>query len=141
MGKKSLYPFDFMENTMKALKAMRIKIKIGDMWKSPDLHVLLTCEDDMFVIRCLDFTVSSHGKDEKDALKSLAEAIKEYILTSIENSNIENLYDPAHNKYWRAFNELESKQLSKNLKRSLSRSRLMEFPEEIEKQTVNLQHA
>jgi len=36
---------------------------------------------------------------------------------------------------------LESKQLSKNLKRSLSRSRLMEFPEEIEKQTVNLQHA
>jgi predicted RNase H-like HicB family nuclease len=130
-----------VENTIKALKAMRIKIKIGDMWKSPYLHVLLTWEDEVFVIRCLDFTVSSHGKDEKDALNSLAEALKEYILTSIENSNIKNLYDPAHNKYWRVFNELETRQLSKNLKRSLSKSRLMEFPEEIKKQTVNLQYA
>ena len=126
---------------MKALKAMRIKIKIGDLWVSPDLHVLLTWEDDVFVVRCLDFTVSSHGKDEKDALKSLAEAIKEYILTSLENSNIENLYDAAHKKYWRVFNELEAKQLSKNFKRSLSKSILMESPEEIEKQTLNLTHA
>ena len=126
---------------MKALKAMRIKIKIGDLWVSPDLHVLLTREDGVFVVRCLDFTVSSHGKDEKDALKSLAEAIKEYILTSIENSNIENLYDPAHNKYWRVFNELEAKQLYRNFKRSLAKSILMESPEEIEKQTVNLTHA
>jgi len=126
---------------MKALKAMRINIKIGDMWKSPDLHVLLTWEDDVYVIRCLDFTVSSHGEDEKDALNSLAETIKEYILTAIENSNIENLYDPAHNKYWRVFNELEAKKSSKNLKSSLSKSRLMEFPEEIKKQTVNLVYA
>jgi len=126
---------------MKALKAMRINIKIGDMWKSPDLHVLLTWEDDVYVIRCLDFTVSSHGEDEKDALNSLAETIKEYILTAIENSNIENLNYPAHNKYWRVFNELEAKKSSKNLKSSLSKSRLMEFPEEIKKQTVNLVYA
>ncbi|MFV1951652.1 MAG: hypothetical protein ACC630_06825 [Nitrospinota bacterium] len=125
---------------MKALKAMRIKIKIGDLWLSPDLHVLLTKEDNVFVARCLDFTVSSHGEDEKDALKSLAEAIKEYILTSIENDNIENLYDPAHNKYWRTFNELEAKQICKNFKRSLSKSILMESPEEIEKQTADLTH-
>ena len=129
-----------MEDTMKALKAMRIKIKIGDLWVSPDLHVLLTKEDNVFVARCLDFTVSSHGEDEKDALKSLAEAIKEYIMTSIENSNIENLYDPAHNKYWRMFNELEAKQLCKNFKKSLSKSILMESPEEIEKQTADLTH-
>ncbi len=96
---------------MKALKAMRTKIKIGDLWVSPKLHVLLTKEDDVFVARCLDFTVSSHGEDEEDAIKSLAEAIQEYILTSIENSGTENLYDPAHNKYWRMFNELEAKQL------------------------------
>lgn len=126
---------------MKALKAMRIKIKIGDLWVSPDLHVLLTKEDDVFITRCLDFTVSSHGEDEKDALKSLAEAIQEYILTSIENSNTENLYDPAHNKYWRMFNELEAKQLCKNFKRSLSKSILMESPEEIEKQTADLTYA
>lgn len=86
---------------MKALKAIRTKIKIGNVWVSPLLHVLLTKEEeDIIVARCLDFTVSSHGKNEKDALKSLAEAIKEYILTAIEDSNLENLHDPAHNKYW-----------------------------------------
>jgi len=47
---------------MKTLKAMRIKIKIGDLWVSPNLHVLLTKEDDVIVVRCLDFTVSSHGQ-------------------------------------------------------------------------------
>ncbi len=97
------------EDIMKALKAMRTKIKIGDLWVSPELHVLLTKEDNVFVARCLDFTVSSHGEDEEDAIKSLAEAIQEYILTSIENSETENLYDPAHNKYWRMFNELKAK--------------------------------
>ncbi len=126
---------------MKALKAMRTKIKIGDLWVSPELHVLLTKEDDVFVARCLDFTVSSHGEDEEDAIKSLAEAIQEYILTSIENSETENLYDPAHNKYWRMFNELEAKQLCKNFKRSLSKSILMESPEKIGKQTADLTYA
>ena len=126
---------------MKALKAMRTKIKIGDLWVSPELHVLLTKEDDVFVARCLDFTVSSHGEDEEDALKSLAEAIQEYILTSIENSGTENLYDPAHNKYWRMFNELEAKQLCKNFKRSLSKLILMESPEKIGKQTADLTYA
>ncbi|HDZ00166.1 MAG TPA: hypothetical protein ENH52_01695 [Nitrospirae bacterium] len=126
---------------MKALKAMRTKIKIGELWVSPELHVLLTKEDDVFVARCLDFTVSSHGEDEEDALKSLAEAIQEYILTSIENSGTENLYDPAHNKYWRMFNELEAKQLCKNFIRSLSKSILMESPGKIAKQTADLTYA
>jgi predicted RNase H-like HicB family nuclease len=97
---------------MKALKALRIRIKMGDLWISPFLHILLTKEEDIFVSRCLDFTVSSHGLDEEDALKSLSEAIKEYILTAIENSNMENLYDPAHSKYWRIFNEMEVKQIN-----------------------------
>ena len=126
---------------MKILKAMRIKIKIGELWVSPNLHVLLTREDDVIVVRCLDFTVSSHGQDEKDALKSLAESIKEYILTAIENSNIENLYNPAHNKYWRMFNEQDTKQLHKNFKRSLSKSILMKSPKKFEKLTAEVTYA
>ena len=126
---------------MKALKALRIKISIGNIWVSPVLHALLTKEDDVVVARCLDFTVSSHGEDEKDGLKSLAEAIKEYILTSIEDSNIDNLYDPAHSKYWRMFNELEAKQLHKNFKKSLSKSKLMESPKELEKLMVEVTYA
>ena len=126
---------------MKAIKALRIKIKIGELWISPELHVLLTSEGDVFVARCLDFTVSSHGQDEKDALKSLAAVMKEYILTAIENSTIKNIFDPAHNKYWRMFNELEVEEFRKDFKKSLSESLLMKCPEDIEKQTADLTYA
>jgi hypothetical protein len=110
---------------MKPLKALRIKIKIGNMIESPALHVLLSDEDDVIVARCLDFTVSSHGEDDTDALKSLAKSIKEYILTSIEDGNLNNIYDHAHNKYWRTFNELESRQETINFISSLQESALM----------------
>jgi len=39
---------------MKGMKANRIKIKVGNLWESPVLHVLLTKEDDLVVARCLD---------------------------------------------------------------------------------------
>ena len=104
---------------MQARKANRIKIKVGNIWESPTLHVLLTEEDDVIVARCLDFTVSSHGEDEKKALEALGESIKEYVLTAVEDDAIENVLDPAHGKYWRMYNELESKQVRKGLKKSL----------------------
>ena len=107
---------------MKGIGAERIKIRVGDLWESPLFHVLMTKEDDVIVAHCLDFTVSSHGKDEKDALKSMAEAIKEYILTAVENDAIDTIFDPAHGKYWRSFNELEAKHLMSKMKKSLKRS-------------------
>ena len=107
---------------MKSLKAERIKIKIGDVWESPELHVLLTQENDVVVARCLEFTVSSHGTDTKDALNSLADAIKEYILTAVEKDAINTIFDPAHGKYWRMFNEQETKNSVGKIKRSLKKS-------------------
>ena len=107
---------------MKSLKAERIKIKIGDIWESPELHILLTQENDVVVARCLEFTVSSHGTDIKDALNSLADSIKEYILTAVENDAINTIYDSAHSKYWRMFNELETKDSIVTMKRSLKKS-------------------
>ena len=104
---------------MQGKKADRIKIKVGNIWESPALHVLLTKEDDVIVARCLDFTVSSHGEDEKKALEALGESIREYILTAVEDNEIENIIDPAHGKYWRMYNELEAKQLKRGLKESL----------------------
>ena len=104
---------------MQGKKADRIKIKVGDIWESPTLHVLLTKEDNVIVARCLDFTVSSHGEDEKNALEALGESIREYILTAVEDNAIENILDPAHGKYWRMYNELEAKQLKRGLKKSL----------------------
>ncbi len=107
---------------MKGKRADRIKIKVGNLWESPILHILLTKEDDVIVARCLDFTVSSHGKEEKGALDALADSVKEYILTAVENDAIDNIFDPAHSKYWRMYNELEAKQSRSNLKRSLKKS-------------------
>ena len=90
-------------------------LTIGTLWQSPLLHVLLTEEDNVIVARCLDFRVASHGVDETAALRSLAEAMKEYILTAIENNARETIVDPAHGNYWRLFNELEVKQSIKHV--------------------------
>jgi len=49
--------------------------------------------------------------EQKDALKSLADSIKEYVLTALENRGINTIFDPAHGKYWRMYNELEAKQV------------------------------
>ncbi len=84
---------------MQAVKAIRSTVNISKFWESPPLHILLTREEGLIVAICLDFTVSSHGKDQKEALDSLEEAVKEYILTAIENDAINTIYDPAHSRY------------------------------------------
>jgi predicted RNase H-like HicB family nuclease len=108
--------------TMKGLSAKRIQVRLGDVWKSPNLHVLLTQEEEVVVARCLDFTVSAHGENEKEAIQSLGEAIKEYLLTAIEENAMDAVYDPAQNKYWRMFNEIEAKSTLGSLKRSINKS-------------------
>jgi len=104
---------------MKSLRARRVKIKVGDVWETPPLHVLLTKEDEVVVARCLDFTVSSHGANEEEALNALADAVKEHVVTAIENDSIETIFHPANGKYWRMYNELEAKQSMDHLKKSL----------------------
>ena len=126
---------------MKGIKAHRIKIKVGRAWESPLLHVLLTDEDNVIVSRCLDFTVSSHGKNEKEALNSLADAIKEYILSAVENDAIDHIYDPAHGKYWRLFNELEAKQSIRKMKGSLKKSFKAVSCENIQESSVEISYA
>jgi len=120
---------------MKGMKAKRIRFKIGSLWESPTLHILLTKENDVVVARCLDFTVSSHGKDDKDALKALAASIKEYVLTAVENDAINTILDPANGKYWRMYNELETKQSSRSLKMSIKKS-LMSIPNDNLQQSI-----
>ena len=126
---------------MKGMRAHRIKIKVGNLWESPILHILLTKEDGVIVSRCLEFTVSSHGKDENDALESLANSIKEYILMAVENDSIDTIFDPAHSKYWRMYNELEAKQSSDKLKRTLKQSFKSVSNESIQKSTAEINYA
>ena len=107
---------------MKGIKAGRVKFNIGNIWESTVLHILFTKEDDIVVARCLDFTVSSHGKDEEDALRALAVSLKEYILSAVENDAIDTIFDSAHSKFWRMYNELETSQSIKNVKMSIKKS-------------------
>jgi len=126
---------------MKGMKAKRIRFKIGSLWESPPLHILLTKENDVIVARCLEFTVSSHGKDEKAALKALADSLKEYVLTAVENDAINTIFDPAHGKYWRIYNELETKQSSRSLKLSIKKS-LMSIPNDnLQQSTTEINYA
>ncbi|MBW2035606.1 MAG: hypothetical protein JRI94_18885 [Deltaproteobacteria bacterium] len=126
---------------MKGIKADRIKIKVGNLWESPILHILLTKEDDIIVARCLEFTVSSHGRDEKGALESLADSVKEYVLTAVENDAIDTIFDSANSKYWRMFNELEASQSRRKIKRSLKQSFKSVSNETIQKSTAEVNYA
>ncbi|MEE9509967.1 MAG: hypothetical protein V3V81_05690 [Candidatus Bathyarchaeia archaeon] len=126
---------------MKGIRAHRIRIKVGKLWESPMLHILLTKEDDVIVSRCLDFTVSSHGKDEKEALNSLADSIKEYVLTAVESNAIDTIFDPSHSKYWRMFNELEAKQSISKMKRTLKKSFKSVSNEKISESTAEISYA
>lgn len=126
---------------MKSLKAERIKINIGNFWETPLLHILFSREDEVIVARCLDFSVSSHGKDEKEALSSLVDAIKEYIITAVENDTVDVIYDPAHSKYWRMFNELETKAMGNQLKKSLKKVWRSISHEELNHVTAKISYA
>jgi len=126
---------------MKGMKAKRIRFRIGSLWESPALHILLTKEDNVIVARCLDFTVSSHGKDEKDALNALSISIKEYVLTAVENDAIDTIFDPAHGKYWRMYNELETKQSSKSMKISIKKTLSSVSSDNLQQSTAEINYA
>jgi hypothetical protein len=84
---------------------------------------------------------TTHGEAQKDALKSLADSIKEYVLTALENRGINTIFDPAHGKYWRMYNELEAKQVMSKLKKSLGRT-LKSIPHKnIEKSITEISYA
>ena len=126
---------------MKTIGARRVTFRVGDFWESPVLHILLTKEDNVVVARCLDFTVSAHGQDEKDAMKSLTEVIKEYVITAIENDAIESIYDSAHSKYWRMYNEIESRQVGTKVKKTLKNSFATLSKKEFQHTTAEMNYA
>ncbi|MEN8217953.1 MAG: hypothetical protein ABFS56_16610 [Pseudomonadota bacterium] len=89
---------------MKPLKALKGTIKNLDNFQ---LHILLTQEDDVIVARCLDFSVSSHGLDEKEALYSLTDSIKDYLNYAFEAEAFDNIIDPDEKIFWEVYRKLE----------------------------------
>jgi hypothetical protein len=89
---------------MKPLKALKGYLK---NWENFELHILLTNEDDVIVARCLDFSVSSHGNNEKEALASLTDSLKDYLNFAIEKEAFNEIIDPDEDRFWEIYRKLE----------------------------------
>mgnify|MGYP000249403229 CR=1 FL=1 len=88
---------------MKPVKALTGKIE--DV-HNLQLHILLTEEDNVIVARCLDFSISSHGENEMDALDSLSDCIKEYLDHAIKKNALNEVIDPEDKNYWGIYTKL-----------------------------------
>ena len=86
-----------------------IKALIGSIENIPflRLHILLTKEDGVVVARCLDFSISSHGENEEDALDSLSGSIMDYLDYAVEQGAIDTIIDPEEDSLWEIFRKLE----------------------------------
>ena len=98
---------------MKPLKAL-----IGSIKNIPDLrlHILLTEEDDVIVARCLDFSVSSHGGSEEDALAALSDSIKDYLDYALKRGALNEIIDPEEDMLWEIYRKLELQNESLSIK-------------------------
>lgn len=111
---------------MKPLKALKGYIR--DL-ANLQLHILLTEEDNVIVARCLDFSVSSHGDNEEDALASLSDSIKNYLTYAISQGAINEIIDPEEEMLWEIYKNLELQKESliiKDLADSLKKNMLKE---------------
>ena len=89
---------------MKPLKVLTGTIK---SLRNLYLHILLTEEDSVIVARCLDFSVSSHGDNEEDALASLSDSINDYLDHAIQKGALNEIIDPDEDKLWNIYRKLE----------------------------------
>ncbi len=97
---------------MKPIKSMKCYISK----ELPPLHLLFTEEDDVIVVRCLDFSISSHGETIEEALESINSSLVDYITYNLGNSDIDGLFDPELKEYWDLYRELEINQEKKSFR-------------------------
>jgi len=112
---------------MKPLKALKGYIKNLAHF---ELHILLTQEDDVVVARCLDFSVSSHGDNEKEALASLSESLTDYLNYAIEKEAFNEIIDPDEKRFWEIYRTLEWQKewmTFQKMAKSLTKENIREF--------------
>ncbi len=97
------------KGTRGAIDMTPLKALIGHISPMEDivLHILLTEEDGIIVARCLDFSVSSHGEEEHDALASLSDSIIDYLDYAIQRDAFQEIIDPEEEQFWRMFQDLK----------------------------------
>lgn len=95
-----------------------IKALVGSIKNIPDihLHILLTEEGDVIVARCLDFSVSSHGINEEDALVALSDSIKDYLDYALKRGALNEIVDPEDDVLWGIYRKIEMQNESLTIK-------------------------
>ncbi len=100
---------------MKPLKTLSATIK---SIPGLDLHILLTEEDGVIVARCLDFSVSSHGENEEDALASLNDSIKDYLDYALQQEAYQDIIDSDEEEFWNLYRKQKLLEESVSIKRN-----------------------
>lgn len=98
---------------MKPIKVVSAGIK---SFPNFHLHILLTEEDEVVVARCLDFSISSHGETETEALQSLSDSIRDYLDHAIKNGALDQAVDPDTDEFWNIYRKLELDQEKSSIK-------------------------
>ena len=62
-------------------------------------------------------------------------------MTAVENDAINTIFDTAHGKYWRMYNELETKQSSRSLKMSIMKSLASVPNDNLQQSTAEINYA
>lgn len=107
-----------VEENLKMMPLKALKGNISDV-TNIHFHILLTKEDDVIVARCLDLSISSHGENEKEALLSLSDSIKDYLGYAIKECALDQVIDLEEDKYWKIYRRLELEKESLELKEQL----------------------
>ncbi|MGE0082778.1 MAG: hypothetical protein AB7S75_00005 [Desulfococcaceae bacterium] len=111
---------------MKPVKALTGTIK---HFPGLYLHILLTEEDGVIVARCLDFSVSSHGENQEDALASLSECITDYLNYAISQGAFDEIIDPDDQYFWNVFRVQKLKEESAIIRKNVSAVKKTGIPE------------
>lgn len=99
------------------MKPLRVVSAVIKNFPSFHLHVLLTEEDGVIVARCLDFSISSHGETETEALDSLSDCIKNYLDHAIKSGSLEQAIDPDTDEFWNLYRKVELEQELSSIKK------------------------
>ncbi|MFO7554371.1 MAG: hypothetical protein R6W88_04135 [Desulfobacterales bacterium] len=62
-------------------------------------------------------------------------------MTAVENDAIDTIFDPAHGKHWRMYNELETKQSSISMKISIKKSLSSVSSDNLQQSTAEINYA
>jgi hypothetical protein len=113
------------------MEAKPLKTLIGTIKHFPELylHILLTEEDGLIVARCLDFSVSSHGENEADALASLSESVKDYMDYAVGRGAFDEIIDPDDENLWNVFWKQKLKEQSAIIEKNVRNIKEKGLPE------------